>query len=130
VAGFIDRLNYYTDAEAQQLIISGYQFQGQDVLLRSTEEFFRRFFALRGWKDGFHGLSLSLLMAFYTLVTYLKVWEQAGFKKESLPAKEALKKIKKEWLFWWQTLLIAQEENKVKRFYLKVRKKLINMFYG
>ncbi|PIS15291.1 hypothetical protein COT63_00720 [Candidatus Shapirobacteria bacterium CG09_land_8_20_14_0_10_38_17] len=130
VAGFIDRLNRYTDAEAQQLIISGYQFQGQDVLLRSTEEFFRRFFALRGWKDGFHGLSLSLLMAFYTLVTYLKVWEQAGFKKESLPAKEALKKIKKEWLFWWQTLLIAQEENKVKRFYLKVRKKLINMFYG
>jgi glycosyltransferase involved in cell wall biosynthesis len=126
VSGFIDRLNRYTGAEAEQLIYSGYCFVGQDVLLRPTEEFFRRFFAEKGWKDGFHGLALSALMAFYTLVIYLKVWENSGFKNEPLPEKGVLRKINKGWRFWWRTLLIENEDNKIKKFYFRVIRKTLS----
>jgi glycosyltransferase involved in cell wall biosynthesis len=124
VSGFIKRLNRYTDAEAQQLISSGYQFLTQDVILRPIEEFFRRFFAQKGWQDGFHGLALSGLMAFYTLVIYLKVWENSGFKKEPLPEKKVLKKIGKDWRFWWRTLLIKEEASKTKALFHKILRKL------
>ncbi len=124
VSGFIDRLNRYTDAEAEQLISSNYCFVGQDILLRPTEEFFRRFFAEKGWKDGFHGLVLSALMAFYTLVIYLKVWENSGFKNEPLPEKAVLKKINKDWRFWWRTLLVSEETSKAKILFHKILRKL------
>ncbi|MDD3679830.1 MAG: hypothetical protein PHX72_03180, partial [Candidatus Shapirobacteria bacterium] len=117
--------NRYTDAETQQLItVSDYQFQGQDIILRPTAEFFARFFAQEGWKDGFHGLVLSALMAFYNLVIYLKVWEELGFKKELLPEKSSLKKITKDWRFWWQTFLIENEGNGLKKLYQKVIRKI------
>ncbi len=124
VSGFIKRLNRYTDAEAQQLLDSGYQFLAQDVILRPVEEFFRRFFAQKGWQDGFHGLVLSGLMTFYTLVIYLKVWESLGFKKEPLPEKKFLKKIGKDWRFWWRTLLINEETSKAKALFHKILRKL------
>ncbi|MDD3532193.1 MAG: glycosyltransferase [Candidatus Shapirobacteria bacterium] len=126
VSGFIDRLNRYTDAESQQLIASGYQFLNQDLVLRPTEEFFRRFFAQRGWQDGLHGLVLSALMAFYTFVIYLKAWESFGFKKESLPERGILRKISKDWRFWWRTFLIENENNKIRRFYLRVIRKTLS----
>lgn len=128
VSGFVDRLNRYTDAEAEQLLSSGYQFLGQDIVLRPAEEFFRRFFAQEGWRDGLHGLALSALMAFYTLVIYLKVWENGGFKKEPLPGKKVLRKIRQDWRFWWLTLLIKSERSELKRFFLKARRKIGKCF--
>lgn len=125
VSGFVDRLNRYTDAEAEQLLASGYQFLGQDVVLRPAEEFFRRFFAQEGWRDGLHGLALSALMAFYALVIYLKVWESGGFKRESLPEKKFLKKVVKDWHFWRRTFLIENETNRTRRFYLRIIRKIL-----
>jgi glycosyltransferase involved in cell wall biosynthesis len=128
VSGFIDRLNRYTDAEAQALISSDYRFSAQDVLSQPAEEFFRRFFAQEGWRDGLHGLVLSALMAFYNLAIYLKVWERSGFKKEPLPEKTILKEISKDWRFWWRTLLIKNEKSEFKKFFLKTRRKIGKYF--
>ncbi len=124
VSGFIDRLNRYTDTEAQQLLSSDYHFRPQDILLRPPEEFLARFFAQEGWKDGFHGLVLSALMAFYNLVIYLKVWEQSGFKKESLPEEKVLKQIRKSWRFWWRTFLLNKETNRAKVLFYKILRRL------
>ncbi|KUK83678.1 MAG: glycosyl transferase family 2 [Microgenomates bacterium 39_6] len=124
VSGFISRLNRYTDAEAEQLVTSGYKFSSLDLLSRPTEEFLRRFFAQEGWKDGLHGLALSLLMAFYTLTIYLKVWETVGFTKEPLPSRKNLRSIGKEVNFWWQTFLIENETNSVKKFFRRLKRKI------
>lgn len=124
VSSFIDRLNRYTDAEARQLTSSGYKLQESDIFFRPIEEFFRRFFALQGWKDGFHGLALSFLMIFYTLAIYLKVWEFEGFNKQPLPQGKVLKKIKKDWRFWQLTFLINKETNKAKIIFYKVLRKI------
>ena len=44
-------------------------------------EFISRFFARKGYKDGFHGLMLSLLMAFYYFMVFALLWEKQGFKE-------------------------------------------------
>jgi hypothetical protein len=38
-------------------------------------EFFRRYLALQGWRDGGHGLLLSALMAYYAFVRWRMVRE-------------------------------------------------------
>jgi len=81
VSQFIYKLDrIYTENEAENLIKDGYQLKRQDALRFPAQEFIRRFFAQEGYKDGFHGLILSLLMAFYHLVVFAKIWEKQGFK--------------------------------------------------
>jgi len=126
ISGFIDRLNRYTDAESQQLIASGYRFSSADILFRPVQEFIRRFFAQEGWRDGLHGLALSLLMAFYALAIYLKVWETAGFTKEPLPSRKKIKEIDREFRFWRRTFLIENENNKLRKLYLRVVRKTLS----
>ena len=129
--GFIDRLNRYTSFEAEKLVKEGYSFSQKDCLMRPIEEFLGRFFAQKGWLDGFHGLALALLQAFYTLVIYLKVWQKEGFASMKLISDKEIQKIsrekKKEFCYWRDTYLIEKEENSFKRFFLRLRRKI---FYG
>jgi len=127
VGGFLDRLNRYTTFEAEQLIEGGYKLKQEDFITRPVEEFLRRFFSLKGYKDGLHGLVLSLLMAFYTLVIYLKVWEKRGFEKK-LISRATIKRLtvrfKKEVCYWWWTYLLEGEKNKLRDFYLRAKRKI------
>ena len=129
--GFIDRLNRYTSFEAEKLVKEGYSFSQKDCLTRPIEEFLGRFFAQKGWLDGFHGLALALLQAFYTLVIYLKVWQKEGFAFMKPLSDKEIQKIsrekKKEFCYWRDTYLIEKEENSFKRFFLRLRRKI---FYG
>jgi len=129
--GFIDRLNRYTSFEAEKLVKEGYSFSQKDCLTRPIEEFLGRFFAQKGWLDGFHGLALALLQAFYTLAIYLKVWQKEGFSSMELLSGEEIKKIsrekKKELYYWRDTYLIEKEKNSFRRLFLKLRRKI---FYG
>ena len=81
---FIERLNRYTEIEAKQLLSEGYAFSWKDLIQKPTNEFLSRFFANKGYLDGLHGLSLSLLQAFSFLIVYLKVWEKNRFKEEGI----------------------------------------------
>lgn len=92
ISQFLDRMNRYTQIEAQQLSDRGYKFDWKDLFTKPLNEFLARFFANQGYKDGLHGLALSLLQALSFLVVYLKVWEKSGFKEQQLNLSE----IKKE----------------------------------
>lgn len=81
ITQYIERLNRYTSQEAKQLIRDGYEFKWTDVIAKTSREFFNRFFGWQGYKDGLHGLVLSLLQAFSFLVVQLKVWESEQFKQ-------------------------------------------------
>lgn len=88
VAQFIERMNRYTNIQSEEIAKSGYKFKWQDLFEKPLNEFLSRYFANSGYKDGLHGLSLSLLQAFSFLVLYLKVWGMEGFKHEEVEINE------------------------------------------
>ncbi len=102
---FIDRLNRYTTAEAQELIAEGEEFVWKNILQKPSQEFLSRFFLREGYKDGFHGLVLSLLQAFSMFVVQLKVWESKKFLDVSnhhflADFSEEQKKIASDYHYW------------------------------
>jgi (heptosyl)LPS beta-1,4-glucosyltransferase len=120
VTQFIDKLNTYTTFQADSLIQGGYTFHWQDVLTSAMNEFLSRYFAQEGFKEGLHGLALSLLMAFYMLVVYLKVWDKQGFKPEA--SHSLLPQVYHEWrkghqelAYWFYTSLLTTSKNPLKK---------------
>lgn len=93
---FIERLNRYSDIQAEELWKSDVKFKWTDLLTKPMEEFLARFFAKKGFEDGIHGLSLSLLQAMSFLVVYLKLWEKEKFKKVDVDLKELRALTKKQ----------------------------------
>src|SRR3989344_1284092 len=85
---FIRRMNRYTDVQAKELKQEGYKFDWTDLIKKPSGEFLSRFFANRGFEDGLHGLSLSLLQAFSFLVVYLKLWEKEEFREQDIKLTE------------------------------------------
>ena len=70
---FLERQNRYTDYEARILYEQGIRPRLRNFILQPLREFRRRYVSLQGWKDGFHGLLLSGLMAYYNLVMYVRL---------------------------------------------------------
>ena len=73
LAQFVERQNRYTDYEARILFDQGLRPRPHNFILQPLREFRRRYVSLKGYRDGFQGLLLSLLMAYYTLVMYLRL---------------------------------------------------------
>lgn len=118
----------YAPNEADQLIENGYSFNFFDAIRMPMKEFLSRFFARQGYKDGFYGLMLSLLMASYHLVIFSLLWEKKGFKQ--LEEKDVLlifnnetKTFKKELIYWISELKIKSAKNIVSKIRLKLKRK-------
>lgn len=60
----------YTRYEAQVWFGEGKRARWRGALGQPVREFFRRYIALQGWRDGGHGLLLSVLMAYYAFVRW------------------------------------------------------------
>jgi (heptosyl)LPS beta-1,4-glucosyltransferase len=71
---FLERQNRYTDYEARILYAQSVRPKWRNFVLQPLREFKRRYVSLQGWKDGFHGLLLSGLMAYYHFVMYVRLW--------------------------------------------------------
>ncbi len=74
IGQFIERQNRYTEMEAAYLFRGGERARVRNLVLQPCREFRRRYITLQGYRDGGHGLLLSLLMAYYEGVKYLKIW--------------------------------------------------------
>lgn len=124
---FISRnLLQYAKNEAQAKIAERYVFSFSDALLFPANEFFSRYFAREGYKDGFHGLMLSLFMAVYHLVVFAYVWEEEKFPQKELSIQElerTTEKIEKESRYWFATTAINNEKNPLQKILLKVKRK-------
>jgi (heptosyl)LPS beta-1,4-glucosyltransferase len=68
---FFRKQERYTDYEARQLLASGAP-RRRSLLSMPAREFFRRYWQLQGYRDGGHGLLLSLLMAYFVFRRYQK----------------------------------------------------------
>ena len=65
----------YADYDAGILFKQGVRPKPHNFILQPLREFRRRFFTLRGYRDGRHGLRLSLLMAYYNWFMYCRLAE-------------------------------------------------------
>lgn len=100
---YLERMNRYTSIQSKTLINEGYQFDWRDLVRKPLSEFLSRYFTGESYKDGIHGLAISMLQAFSELVVYLKVWQASKFREESPSLGEIKSEIRKNEneLNWW-----------------------------
>ena len=78
---FIDKQERYTAYEAHELYRQGVRVKPQNYVLQPLRHFRWRFIQLQGYRDGLHGLTLSLLMSWYELQKYIRLareWRHAS----------------------------------------------------
>jgi glycosyltransferase involved in cell wall biosynthesis len=130
IAQFIRRtVDIYAPNEAQDYLDKGYQFSYFDAVRFPLNEFISRFFARKGYKDGFHGLILSFLMAFYHFLIFAFLWEKQGFKeydKEDFlkDTEIEFKRAGKEILYWATKEKLELLKNPLRRNLQRVSNKL------
>lgn len=74
VAGFVERMNRYTSLEAAQADPDVPAFR--HVARRVVRDGWHRYVEQRGFRDGFQGIALALLMMMYSCLTWLKRYER------------------------------------------------------
>ncbi|NDJ55160.1 MAG: glycosyltransferase family 2 protein [Chloroflexi bacterium] len=72
-AEFIRKQEKYTNLEAQTRHRQGQRPRPWTFLTAPLRHFWWRFITLGGYRDGFHGLNLSMLMAYYEFETWRRV---------------------------------------------------------
>ncbi|MGB1286275.1 MAG: glycosyltransferase family 2 protein [Aggregatilineales bacterium] len=71
MAQFREKQARYLPFDVQMMFDDGIRPKPQNYILQPLRHFKWRFFELRGYQDGWHGLRLSALMAWYELRKYL-----------------------------------------------------------
>lgn len=120
-------LTIYAPNEAEALKDNGYVFSYADAIRFPFQEFLSRFFAREGYKDGFHGLTLSFLMAFYHFGVFLYLWEYEKFPDNvnaNTLLKHELHAVHSEWSYWVTSVNINESKNSAKKVLLKAKRKL------
>jgi (heptosyl)LPS beta-1,4-glucosyltransferase len=77
---FVAKQERYTEYAAQELYRQGVRPRARNYALQPLRHFVWRFVTLKGYRDGFHGLRLSTLMAWYEFRKYLllgRAWRRA-----------------------------------------------------
>lgn len=72
---FLQKLNRYTDIEAQQAKERGEKASPTKLLLRPIAEFLKRYLYRQGFRDGWNGFYYCLLMLVYKLTVAIKLRE-------------------------------------------------------
>ncbi|OGM58145.1 hypothetical protein A3A50_00070 [Candidatus Woesebacteria bacterium RIFCSPLOWO2_01_FULL_38_20] len=108
---YIERMNRYTSQHAKNLVNKGFKFNWKDLIKKPSDEFLSRYFFGKGYKDGVHGLALSLLQSFSEIVLYLKVWQSKKFEPKELNVKEVINtmRISELDLHYWQADSLLSE---------------------
>lgn len=94
----------------------------EKLISYSSGEFYDRYFAKEGYKEGLHGYVLCKMMEFYRIIEIAKYWERTGYKEliENERLYSILEKMEVDKAF--------EEEPKTKISVLsRMRKKLIKL---
>jgi glycosyltransferase involved in cell wall biosynthesis len=130
ITQFLNKLaTIYGPNEAEQLIRQGYALNWRDAIRFPVKEFLSRYFAREGYKDGFHGLMLSLLMGFYHFVVFSYVWEKHKFvqindKEMLIETEKEIVQSSKDLFFWFSKEKIKLIKNPVVKIFHKILRKV------
>ncbi len=125
---YVERLNRYTSISAKELYLANEKFLLKNLIESPAKEFINRFFVWEGYKDGIHGLGLSLLQSFSELIVYLKLWELEKYKETHLDLSEVGKLMNNEFKqknHWLTETLLKEQSGIFKKLLLKVKRKII-----
>ncbi len=127
VEEYLLRMNRYTTVQAKELNKNGMDFNWRLLISKPFSQFLTRYFAQEGFKDGIHGLALSLLQAFSELILYIKLWQKNNFSKKKVSLESINQEINEAGtqIMWWlyQTKM-TQEKNMFKKIWLKLTRKI------
>lgn len=76
VGKFVDKLNKYTELEAEEMFGRGERVGLAAAVLGAIRAFGGQYVRLQGFRDGGHGLILAVLMAVYYFVARAKLWSR------------------------------------------------------
>lgn len=127
VEEYLARMNRYTTIQSKQLNKKKVIFSWKYLITKPTAEFLSRYFAREGYKDGTHGLAISLLQAFSELVLYIKLWQKNKFEKKKLSLESVEAEIGESvrQIHWWLlNAKVINEKNIVKKLWLKITRYL------
>ena len=129
VSQFLGKLNVYTENDKNLFLKENKKLVWLDAVRWPVAEFLKRFFKQEGYKDGLHGLVLSLLQSLAQLVTFAKVWEAQKFKLSTPPnlvsaLAEELGQKRKELKYWLLTGKAEQSRHFFKKVGYKLKRKL------
>lgn len=131
IAQFLYKMDkIYTENETENILKSNKRFHWVDGIRMPANDFIKTFFAQKGYRDGLHGLVLSILQAMYMEVVFAKVWEKQGFKPVDDPAffKKVvgeMEKVAKDIRYWILTKSIEEGKSIIAALYLRIQRKLI-----
>lgn len=125
ISQFLSKMsNIYVPNEAEVLMGKGYKAEFADSIKFPLKEFLTRFFAQEGYKDGFHGLMLSILMAFYHFCIFAFIWEKQGFAELGNNTLEEFNRQSqtagKDIKYWIKQSKIRSTKNPAKKIFYKV----------
>lgn len=127
ISQFLYKLEHiYTENEVENILKSGKKINWHDAIRMPTKDFMKTYFFQQGYKDGLHGLVLSLLQAFYMEVVFAKVWEKQGFEEKEPSINEIsdeFRALGKELSYWILTEKIKNDKSPVKKIINKIRRK-------
>ncbi len=130
ISEFLKRtVTLYAPNEAQEYLDKGYVFSYFDAVRFPLNEFLSRFFARKGYKDGFHGLMLSLLMAFYHFLIFAFIWEKKGYIEYDkddflLQTEKEFKKSGKDIMYWLTKEKLESIKNPLQKGLSRITNKL------
>lgn len=118
----------YIESEVQKHIRLGYNVSWMDALRFPISDFLKIYFAQAGYKDGLHGLILSLLQAFYSFLVFAKLWERASFVDIDVPLVSVNQELflrGREISYWVNESTIHETTNPLSRFLKRLRRKIL-----
>lgn len=131
VSEFVSRMNnIYTEIEAEEILRQKQKLAWTDALSMPASDFLKTFFLQKGYRDGLHGLILSILQAFYMFLVFAKVWERQGFyEKDSNAVLKGVgvefKKISQDGTFWLWKSFENETRNPLKKLLYKISRRFL-----
>lgn len=127
ISQFLYKLEHiYTESEVENIIKSNKKLNWYDAIRMPAGDFMKTYFFQQGYKDGLHGLVLSLLQAFYMEVVFAKVWERKGFEEKELSINEIsdeFRALGKELSYWILTEKIKNDKSFFKKIINRIRRR-------
>lgn len=128
ISQYVQKMDHYTENEALALMEKNAHFNWIDSVRMPVRDFLKTFFLQEGYRDGFHGLALSILQGFYMFLVVTKVWEKQGFRQEQ--SDKFLTHLYKEWmdlhkeiLYWFFTAFMSLAKNPLTKVKYKLLRK-------
>jgi glycosyltransferase involved in cell wall biosynthesis len=71
----ISKINHYSSLQTMEVYKSKGRVSGFTIIAHGAASFYKSFIALKGFKDGIHGLCIAIIDSLTTFLTYMKIWE-------------------------------------------------------